>query len=64
MNKINLSLCLVVLLSACATTGYFKGVPLDEIEVGSTTEREVRALLGPPNDQELNKSLSGNETVI
>lgn len=64
MNKINFSLCLVVVLSACATTGYFKGVPLDEIEVGSTTEQEVWALLGPPNDQETNESFSGNETII
>lgn len=64
MKKIQLSLFLVVAVSACATTGYFKGVPLDGIEVGSTTEKEVRALFGPPNNQEKSESFSRNETII
>lgn len=52
------------MLAACATTGYFKGIPLDRIEVGSTTEKEVRALFGLPNSQEMHESFSGSETII
>lgn len=63
MQKSCLSLFLVIVFSACATTGYFKGVPLDGIEVGSTTEKEVKALFGPPNDQEMHDSFSGSETM-
>lgn len=64
MKRVAVSLCLVWGLSACATPGYFKGVSLDEIEIGSTTERDIRAMFGLPNSQELHGSFSGSETVI
>lgn len=52
------------MLSACATTGTFKGVSLAEIEIGSTTERDIKAMFGLPNDQTMHENFSTSESLV
>lgn len=64
MKKTLVPCVLAVMLSACQTTFHFKDVPLDRIEVGSTTESDIRDMFGVPNSQTLHDSLSGTETLV